>query len=302
MIRDYAVSMSWPVYTFAHIPDLPHLHPPALVAVFGDPVAHSRSPQMHNPGLAARGLEAQYVRLQIKPEEFVSAVYACRKAGFAGINCTIPHKLAALAVADEIDPLARRLGAVNTLVFRENKILGYNTDGPGLLRALDEEFSLPLANQRILILGAGGGAGRAAAIQCALVGCAGLTLVNRTKEKVERLAHELGAFYRSDRLSLQTEPDLRNIDLVINASSVGMKPPESPLSATSVLESYHHVYDMIYSPPETAMLAAARAVGARAANGLSMLLHQGAASFEYWFGAPAPLETMRRGLLDSLPE
>jgi len=294
--------MSWPVFTPAQIADLPHLSPPARVAVFGDPVAHSRSPQMHNPALRERGLDAQYVRLHVRSDQFADAVRACRDAGFAGINCTIPHKLAALEMADEVDPLARRLGAVNTLVFRGDQILGHNTDGPGLLRALNEEFGLDLATQRILLLGAGGGAGRAAAIQCALAGCARLTLVNRTREKVERLAHELGAFYRSDRLVLQTEPDLRDIDLVINATSVGMKPGDAALIGPGQLEPRHHVYDMIYSPPETPLLAAARAAGASATNGLSMLLHQGAASFEYWFGPPAPLEAMRRGLVESLQE
>jgi shikimate dehydrogenase len=257
---------------------------------------------MHNPGLKARGLDAQYVRLHVRPEEFADAVHACRDAGLVGVNCTIPHKLAALEIADDPDPLARRFGAANTLVFRDSRILGYNTDGPGLQRAVEEEFAQPLASQRVLILGAGGGAGRAAAIQCALAGCERLTLVNRTREKTERLAHELGAYYRSDHVVLQAEPDLRDIDLVINATSVGMKPGDPSLLDPAQIEARHRVYDMIYSPPETPLLAAARAAGARAANGLSMLLHQGAAAFELWFGAPAPLDAMRRGLLESLQE
>lgn len=294
--------MSWPVFTRAHIPELPRLSPPARVAVLGDPVAHSRSPQMHNPGLLARGVDAQYVRLHVRPHEFVEAVHDCRQSGFFGLNCTIPHKLAALEIADDLDPLARRLGAVNTLVFRDGRILGYNTDGPGLERAVEEEFGYPLAAQRILILGAGGGAGRAAAIQCALAGCARLTLVNRTREKIERLAHELGAYYRSDHLVLQSEPDLRDIDLIINATSVGMHPGDPLLLDPMQIEPRHFVYDMIYSPPETPLLAAARAAGAKAANGLSMLLHQGAAAFELWFGPPAPLDAMRQGLVGSLQD
>ena len=294
--------MPWPVFTPAQIPDLPRLSPPARLAVFGDPVAHSRSPQMHNPALLARGLDAQYVRLHVRPEEFAAAVRACRDAGFIGLNCTIPHKLAALEIADDLDPLARRFGAVNTLTFRDHRIIGHNTDGPGLQRAVEEEFARPLDSQRVLILGAGGGAGRAAAIQCALAGCPHLTLVNRTREKVDLLARELATFYPQDRLALQTQPDLSDIDLVINASSVGMNPGDPCLVDPLQIKPWHHVYDMIYSPPETPLLAAARTAGARAANGLSMLLHQGAAAFEWWFGPPAPLDAMRRGLLESLRE
>lgn len=294
--------MGWPVFTPAQIPDLPRLSPPARLAVFGDPVAHSRSPQMHNPGLYARGLHAQYIRLHVRPEEFAEAVHACRDAGFIGLNCTIPHKLAALAIANDVDPLARRFGAVNTLTFRNHRILGHNTDGPGLQRAVEEEFGHPLASQRVLILGAGGGAGRAAAIQCALAGCTQLTLVNRTREKLDHLARELACYYPADRLFLQKEPELGAIDLVINATSVGMTPGDPSLLDPTQIEPRHRIYDMIYSPPETPLLAAARAAGAHAANGLSMLLHQGAAAFELWFGPPAPLDSMRRGLLESLQE
>lgn len=294
--------MSWPVYTVAQIPDLLRLSPPGRVAVFGDPVAHSRSPQMHNPALLSRGIHAQYVRLHVRPEEFDEAVRACQAAGLVGVNCTIPHKLAALEIADELDPLARRLGAVNTLHFRDGRILGHNTDGPGLRLALEEEFGRPLPGQRVLILGAGGGAGRAAAIQCALAGCPCLALVNRTRAKIESLARELSAFYPAGRVHLLAEPDLRDVDLVINATSVGMKPDDPPLLDPACIEPRHCVYDMIYNPPETPLLAAARAARARAANGLSMLLHQGAAAFEIWFGPPAPLDAMRRGLTDSLRE
>ena len=293
--------MAWPVFTPAQIPDLPHLSPPARVAVFGDPVSHSRSPQMHNPGLQARHLDAQYVRLHVHPEEFAAAVHACREAGMVGINCTIPHKRAALEIADTVDPHARRFGAVNTLVFREGRIFGHNTDGPGLQRALEEEFGAPLASHRVLILGAGGGAGRAAAIQCAQAGCARLTLVNRTRDKIERLAAELADEYPADRVILQDVPDPGETDLIINATSVGMNPGDPLLLPPGVLQTRHCVYDMIYSPPETPLLAAARAAGARAANGLSMLLHQGTAAFELWFGPPAPVDAMRRGLLESLP-
>ncbi len=274
--------------------------PPARLAVFGDPVAHSRSPQMHNPALAARGIAAQYVRLHVRPEEFREALALCRAAGFFGVNCTIPHKFAALEAVDEPDALARRLGAVNTVVFRGEKTLGFNSDGPGLLRAVREAFAADVRDLRVLVLGAGGGAGRAAAIQCAMEACPRLALVNRTRSKLDALVAEVAAFFPADRLVLLEQPDLREVDLVINATSVGMRPDDLPLLPAGALEARHLVYDMVYSPPQTALLDAAAAAGARGANGLSMLLHQGAVSFEHWFGGEAPLEAMRAGLAQSL--
>lgn len=291
--------MAWPFYTLAQIPDLLQLKPPGRVAVMGDPVAHSRSPQMHNPALTARQIDAQYVRLHIRPTEFVDAVRACLTIGLTGVNCTIPHKLAALNIADELDPLARSLGAVNTLVFRGGRIYGHNTDGPGLRLAVEEEFGQSLSEQRILILGAGGGAGRAAAMQCALVGCRHLTLVNRTREKSVALVRELASIFPSDRITLQSESDLREVDLVINATPLGMKVDDPPPMDFSQIQRHHNVYDMIYSPPETPLIAAARAAGAGAANGLSMLLHQGAAAFKLWFGPPVPIDAMRQALNES---
>ncbi len=297
--------MAFPFFTLEDAArSFPGAVPPVKLAVLGDPVAHSRSPQLHNPALRARGFDAQYVRLAVPPARFREALARCREAGLAGVNCTIPHKFAALEVADDVDPPARRLGAVNTLVFRDDgRLAGFNTDGPGLQRALEETFAIPLAGLRVLVLGAGGGAGRAAAVQCALAGCARLILVNRTREKIEALATELtvgaDALLPAARLTLQATPDLCEADLVINATSVGMKPDDPTLVDPAQWEPRHLAYDMIYSPPETPLLAAARAAGAHVGNGLSMLLHQGAASFAHWFGDPVPLEEMRRGLQES---
>jgi shikimate dehydrogenase len=291
--------MAWQVYHVDEIARTATLSPPARLAVFGDPVAHSRSPQLHNPALRACAIAAQYVRLHVAPAEFSTALARCRDAGYFGVNCTIPHKFAALEAVDETDPLARRLGAVNTIVFRSGTTLGFNSDGPGLLRAVVEEFGSPVRDLRVLILGAGGGAGRAAAIQCALEGCPRLTLVNRTREKIESLARSLGAIYPSSRLALQERPDPADADLIINATSVGMKPDDQLLIDPAAIEARHFVLDMIYSPPETPLVRVARTCGARAANGLSMLLHQGAVSFEHWFQRPAPLDEMRRGLMES---
>ncbi len=293
--------MAYPFFTLSTLREAAgSLVPPARLSVFGDPVAHSRSPQLHNPALRACGIDAQYVRLHVRPDEFTEALGLIRELGFYGTNCTIPHKFAALEAVDEADPLARRLGAVNTVVFRGGRTLGFNSDGPGLLRALRDEFGVAVRDLRVLILGAGGGAGRAAAIMCALDGCPRLVLVNRTADKVEAVRAEVASFAPQARLEVVTELDhatLAGVDMVINATSVGMKPEDPDLLPAGALGSGHLVYDMVYSPPETRLLQTARAAGAKAANGLSMLLHQGAVSFEHWFEQEAPLEAMRAGLL-----
>lgn len=290
------------------------LTPPARLAVFGDPVAHSRSPQMHNPGLAAAGIDAQYVRLQIRPEELGDALRALPDAGFLGTNVTIPHKTDTLAHMNEVTDVARRIGAVNTVSVEEDgTLIGHNSDGPGFQRAIREEFSVDLSDLRIMILGAGGGAGRAAAVQCAMDHCERLVLVNRTMEKAQALESELRGFFRSDKLEgpadrLEVVPwdhaalarQMDQVDLIVNGTSLGMKRTDPQLLHPSLLQPHQMVYDMVYSPARTRLIADAQAEGARAANGLSMLLWQGAISFEFWFNREAPIDAMRKGLHDAI--
>ncbi|HRJ72342.1 MAG TPA: shikimate dehydrogenase [Terrimicrobiaceae bacterium] len=285
------------------------LTPPARLGVFGDPVAHSRSPGFHNAALQAAGIAAQYVKIHATPEAFPAALRALPGAGFLGANVTIPHKAAALAGVDRADGYARRSGAVNTLVVEGGELAGYNTDGPGLVRAIREEFSVDLRDLRVMVLGAGGGAGRAIAVQCAIEGCERLVLVNRTVEKASALAKELAADFRSDRLvgpidRLTAIPhdhsalreQLSATDLVINATSLGMKRSDPPLIPAALLTANLMIYDTVYAAGDSRLIEDGRAAGCRAANGLSMLLHQGALSFEIWFNRPAPLEAMRAAL------
>ncbi|MEM9281141.1 MAG: shikimate dehydrogenase [Verrucomicrobiota bacterium] len=290
------------------------LEPPARLAVFGDPVEHSRSPQMHNPGLKEAGVDCQYVRLHIQPEELTEALQQLKEQGFIGTNVTIPHKGGVFDAVDDMTEVARRIGAVNTVVVDGDQLIGHNTDAPGLKRAIREEFSIDLTDLRIMILGAGGGAGKAAAVQCALDHCERLVLVNRTVEKAEALAEELhDLFIDPDRLEGPTdrlsaiaweekamEKDLDQIDLIINATSVGMKRTDPEVVPQRLIMPHHLVYDMVYAPARTKLMADAEAAGARAANGLGMLLWQGALSFEFWFNQEAPVEAMREGLLESL--
>lgn len=273
-----------------------------IVGVLGDPVAHSASPAMHNAAFAATGLNWVYVACHVSPSRLAGAVRGARDLGWVGLSLTVPHKVAALELVDRLDDEARVLGAVNTLRFTtDGCIEGFNTDGYGLVKALDEEFGLSLRGRHVLILGAGGGAGRALAMKCALEKAGRLYLANRTRERMEELYARVQATgIAAEMLSLnEAGRVLGNVEVIINATSVGLRSGDSLLLQP---HRHHYVYDTIYNPPETALLRAARQVGARAANGLSMLLHQGARAWEIWTGRPAPVEVMRKALQTAVAE
>jgi shikimate dehydrogenase len=274
------------------------------VAVIGDPVAHSRSPAMHQPALDARGLGLHYIKIHVRPGEVAEVFSLLRKLGFTGTNVTVPHKLEALLACTEVDAAASLFQAVNTVHFRPDGVIhGSNTDGPGLAAAVKEAFGKSLSTSRVAIAGAGGGAGRAAALQCALDRSPEIVLINRTVAKAKSVAEEIRHVAPASRVTVLAMDDFPSIraslagcDLLVNATSAGMK-PEDPLPVpANALHPGLAVYDMIYSPPETALLAAARKAGCAAANGLSMLIHQGAISFSRWFGGEPPVEIMRRAL------
>ncbi len=298
------------VYTLADLRDWPHataqVKTPLRLAVLGDPVAHSASPPMHNAALAAGGIDARYTRLHIRADELPEALRLVVRAGFIGVNLTLPHKVAALSLLDEVDPHAAALGAVNTVrLHGDGRLHGFNTDGPGFVQAIRADFGVDLRDLRVLILGAGGGAGRALATQCALAGCPRLALVNRTPEKIRALAESLRDLRATgteiSTLAWETavlSTALQETDLVVNASSVGLRPGDaSPLAGVPVPPRLL-VFDTVYRADgrSTPLVAAARADGASAVGGMSMLLHQGALAFERWFARPAPLAIMQRAL------
>ncbi len=279
--------------------------PPLRLAVIGDPVAHSASPQMHNAALAALGIPARYTRLHIRPEELPEALGLLHGAGFIGINCTIPHKPAVLAAVDIADEGAKRAGGVNTVVIgKDGKLTGFSTDGPGFSRAVRESFGVELRDLRILVLGAGGGAGRAIAMQCAEEQCRALTLLNRSLDKLEPLLDDISEIYPFDRVSSGDISDLflkiglANCDLVVNCTALGMNPGERSPVPAKYLTASHLIYDTVYVGHRTPLLAAGDTVGAKGANGLSMLLHQGALSFQRWFDREPALEVMREALVN----
>jgi shikimate dehydrogenase len=282
------------------------LQPPVRLGVFGDPVAHSLSPQMQNAALRACGIEMQYARFHIRANELRSALVLLCKLDFVGTNVTVPHKIAAFAQIDEADQSATRAGAVNTIRLCDGKLIGSNTDGEGFLRAIRTQFSIDLRDLRVMIIGAGGGTGRAIAWQCALENCERLVLVNRTPEKANALAEQLRPFFSGPRVLGPSarieavawdEPAMRtqlaDIDLIVNATPFGMNPSDPAPIPARLLAPHHIVFDCVYGSSKTVLLRAAEEAGARGANGLSMLLYQGALSFSLWFNREAPIEAMR---------
>lgn len=276
--------------------------PGVSLAVLGSPVKHSLSPQMHNAALAemanrsGRFRNWRYFKFEVNPADLADALHVFHERRFLGINLTVPHKVEALDFVDEIDPRARELGAINTLVWSEEGYHGYNTDGYGLEQAVRQELSLEFADKRIFLLGAGG-ASRAAAVQILRGGCRHLHIGNRTAPRLNALLEILEGLGFGDRVSgfsIDEPPgEASDADLIVNATSLGLAaddPLPSPLDRYSADSA---VYDMIYNPRETALLRTASERGQRTAHGLSMLVWQGARALEIWSGTAVPVEAMR---------
>lgn len=288
-------------------------------AVYGFPIGHSASPAMQNAGMAALGLNWRYLAFAVRPDELAQALQGARAMRFIGVNLTVPHKLLAVPLVDELDESARQWGAVNTVRFEardasgawrplglsaeppagEVRAHGFNTDADALTRALQDDLAVQLKGARVLLLGAGG-AGRTAALKLASDGVARLWLVNRTASKAEALAREIRE--RFPAVAAATGYPDTEVDLALNATSLGLQPGDPlPLDARNFeLSRARAVYDLVYRPAETPLLRAARAAGCRTANGLGMLLYQGAKALELWSGQPAPLAVMRRALEENV--
>lgn len=273
---------------------------PARLAVIGYPVKHSASPRMQQPALDEAGIDARYVAIEVEPGEVARAFSLMRERGFIGCNVTVPHKFDALAACDETDEAARTLGAVNTVRFDQDATRGSNTDGYGFEEAVREALDVDLADQTILIAGAGGGAGGAIAGHCVLSGAKRLVLANRTVSKIEALAERLAGKGTEISTVALSSSDLAGLaqecDLLVNTSSLGLKEDDpSPLDESCFREG-QAVFDTIYQPPSTPFLRTAERAGARIANGKNMLLHQGVKAFRFWFPDSSPERAMRSGL------
>ncbi len=289
-------------------------------AVYGHPIKHSASPAMQNAGITALGLDWRYLAFDVRPNELRTAIAGAKAMGFIGLNLTVPHKLLALEIVDQVDEAAERFGAVNTIRFEakdeqgtwrplrefdevrnEIRSVGFNTDADAITRALREEVGVNVAGAKILLLGAGG-AGRTAALKLAADGAGELFLMNRTLSKAEELAAEIRE--RSPGTKVTVGYPTVSVDLVLNATSLGLEKSDAlPLDERQfLLRKSGAVFDMIYRPADTSLLRAARADGCRTANGLGMLLYQGAAALEIWTGLKAPVEVMRRALEQNIYE
>jgi shikimate dehydrogenase len=271
-----------------------------LCAVFGAPVAHSASPAMHNAAFAELGLNWRYLAFEVNPENLCAAIEGAKAMNFAGINLTVPHKLLAVEMVDKLDDSAKKWGAVNTIKFETGKsgkmlAVGFNTDADAITQSLREDLKLKLRGAKVLLLG-GGGAGRTAALKLASENVAELFLANRTQSKAEEIARKIKKQFPSVKVTVGFPK--AKVDLILNATSLGLKSTDaSPLDEKQFsLKQTRAVYDMIYRPAETKLLKAAKKSGCKTANGLGMLLHQGAKAFEIWTGKAAPVDVMRRAL------
>lgn len=279
------------------------------LAVLGHPIRHSVSPPMHNAALAAMAPAApalagwRYYRFDVPPERLADALPRLHAAGFHGLNLTVPHKVLARDLVAEVDPAAAPVGAVNTLRRTAAGWRGFNTDGYGLATALREELGVGLAGADVVLLGAGGAA-RGAAVECLQQRCASLRIGNRTRANLDALLAALRPLAGGIPLAgfdpAAPPADVLAGAVLINATSAGLKPGEPAPIDLPRLPPGLRVFDMIYNPPQTALLRAAARLGLPHANGLGMLVHQGARALEIWTGAGVPAGVMRAAALAAL--
>ena len=286
-----------------------------LCAVYGFPIRHSASPAMHNAAFARLGLNWRYLAFEVHPDNLRAAIAGAKAMQFFGLNLTVPHKLLAMQIVDALDESSKTWGAVNTVRFEaknpagewrplhefsesisgEIRTQGFNTDSDGIARSLREDLGLQLAGLKVLQVGTGG-AGQVAALRLAMEGVAELFVTDYVIAKAESVAEEIRKRY--PRVKVTVGFPKGEVDLLLNATPIGLKPGDpSPFDEKQFpLRQARAVYDMIYKPAETKLLATAKAAGCKTSNGLGMLLHQGAAAFEIWTGKPAPIDVMRRAL------
>ncbi len=269
-------------------------------AVLGHPIGHTLSPIMHNAAFEALGLDALYLAFDVNPEQLMTVLPAMRSMGFGGVNLTIPHKEVAFRGLEQLDESARLLGAVNTVQFAEQGLVGHNTDGYGFLRALEEAFGKSTRDDVVFVLGSGG-AGRAVALTAAQAGARQVTVADVDRARSERVGEEIRG--RFPAVSVQVVANAseqvvasRQADLVVQATPVGMKAGDRSLLPPEAFRAGQRAFDLIYHVPETVFMKAARAGGAEAANGLGMLLHQGARAFQIWTGREPAVAAMRQAL------
>lgn len=272
-----------------------------VAGIIGWPVSHSLSPVMHNAAFAALGLDWVYVPYAVHPGRLAEGVAGLRALGVAGFNVTIPHKVAVIPLLDEITRDAELIGAVNVVALREERLVGYNTDGVGLLAALRAKLGFEPRGRSVLVLGAGGAA-RSAVAALSGAGAARVEVANRSLSTGEELVAALSGRLPESRFAaepltrLSDQGYLREFDLLVNTTSVGMAHDSFPGLSLAQLKKGCAVYDMVYAPPLTPLLAQAKGCGVPGANGIGMLVAQGEAAFSIWTGREAPAGCMEHAL------
>jgi shikimate dehydrogenase len=270
-----------------------------IFGIMGCPVEHSLSPIMHNAAFEALGIHAAYVPFLVKPEDLGKATLALRAMGISGVNVTVPHKGAVIEFLDELDASAKQVGAVNTIVQKNGKLHGHNTDGSGFLLSLQKDGHFDPSGKKVVILGAGGAAS-AAAIALAGAGVRRLVIANRNKTRAEILAKRVQRHFDRETLPVALDESralywlIRESDLLVNATSVGLKGNDRLNMNPNSLHRKLFVYDMVYR--DTALLKMARRRGLKNLDGLGMLVSQGARSFEIFTGKRAPFRVMKNAV------
>jgi shikimate dehydrogenase len=277
-----------------------------VVGLIGYPLGHSVSPAMHNAAFKKLGLDWKYSLFPVEPRDLEDALKGMRAPHIAGFNVTIPHKESVLPLLEEVTRVARVIGAVNTVLNQDGKLIGHNTDGAGFIDSLKEDAGFNPQGKKAVVLGAGG-AGRAIAIMLAEAGINTLTLVDQDEQKARELsAHTNASFKTSCEFvevnSQELQEAIAKADLLVNSTPVGMHPGinASPLAENITLPSGLLVYDLVYNPSETKLMKTAKNAGCKTCSGLGMLVRQGALSFTLWTGAEAPVELMRKAAEQAL--
>lgn len=276
-----------------------------LTGFFAKPASHSLSPLMHNLAFSHWGIDAVYLAFEVDQTNLRQAVESIRTLDMLGVNVSMPNKTAVLAYLDQLSPEAELIGAVNTIVHQEQRLIGYNTDGMGFVRSVNETGH-PIKNQKIVVLGAGGAA-KAIVVQMALEGAQEITIYKRLnatflplKEYFVKVSEKTGCPIRLHDYADESQLalDLSQANLLINATDIGMgsKKDQLPIADVKLLHSQLAVFDSIYSPSETRLIQEAKKMGIKAYNGLGMLIHQGAIAFELWTHREMPVQNIREQL------
>ncbi|MDO4322981.1 MAG: shikimate dehydrogenase [Lachnospiraceae bacterium] len=276
-----------------------------ITGVFGDPVDGNPTGVMEEAAYAACGLNYRYLTLKVTKDDFDDAMKAIHAFHMKGMNLTMPHKINVIPYLDELSEAARIIGAVNTIVVRDGKLFGENTDGKGFVQALKNN-DVSLNGKKIVILGAGGAA-KAIAVECALAGAASVTILNRTAARAEELAEVLKSHTKAEASGMALEPGQKipaDTDILINATCIGLHPDsdQKPDIDYDTIRDTMVVSDVVFNPVDTLFLQEAAKRGAKTVNGLGMLACQGALNFELWTGVKAPLEVMEETLRKEFEE